>query len=109
MWLVRQGAPQEVITTAWQRHVFPKDRSVDLHAYTFCVLDRLLTALHRRDVFAKPSWRYADPRAVPPVGLPLQPAVGGHRRQPLLSAANCVSATGRVRRINSGRWAWYLT
>ena len=24
-------------------------------------------------------------------------------------SANCVSATGRVRRINSGRWAWYLT
>jgi hypothetical protein len=43
-------------------HVVRKDRSVDLHAYTFCVLDQLLTALHRRDVFAKPSWRYADPR-----------------------------------------------
>jgi len=57
------GAPQEVITTAWQRHVVRKDRSLDLHAYTFCVLDRLLTALRRRDAFAKPSWRYADPRA----------------------------------------------
>jgi TnpA family transposase len=27
----------------------------------------------------------------------------------MASAANCASATGRVRRINSGRWAWYLT
>jgi TnpA family transposase len=27
------------------------------------VLDQLLTALRRRDAFAKPSWRYADPRA----------------------------------------------
>ena len=58
-----KGAPQEVITTAWQRHVFRKDRTLDLHAYTFCVLDQLLTALRRRDAFAKPSWRYADPRA----------------------------------------------
>jgi hypothetical protein len=58
-----KGAPQEVITNAWQRHVVRKCRSVDLHAYTFCVLDQLLTALHRRDVFATPSWRYADPRA----------------------------------------------
>jgi hypothetical protein len=36
---------------------------VDFHAYTFCVLDELHTALRRRDVFVAPSWRYADPRA----------------------------------------------
>jgi hypothetical protein len=58
-----KDAPQEVITNAWQRHVFRKDSSVDIHAYTFCVLDQLATALYRRDVFTKPSWRYADPRA----------------------------------------------
>jgi len=52
-----------VITNAWQRYVFRKDSSVDIHAYTFCMLDQLVTALHRRDVFTKPSWRYADPRA----------------------------------------------
>src|ERR1700686_254026 len=55
--------PQEVIRNAWQRYFFRKDSSVDIHAYTFCVLDQLVTALHRRDVFTKPSWRYADPRA----------------------------------------------
>ena len=27
------------------------------------MLDQLLIALRRRDAFAKPSWRYADPRA----------------------------------------------
>ena len=58
-----KNAPQEVIRNAWQRYVFRKDSSVDIHAYTFCVLHQLLTALHRRDVFTKPSWRYADPRA----------------------------------------------
>jgi hypothetical protein len=58
-----KDAPQEVIRNAWQRYVFQKDSSGDIHAYTFCVLDQLVTALHRRDVFTKPSWRYADPRA----------------------------------------------
>jgi hypothetical protein len=52
-----------VIRNAWQRYVFRKDSSFDIHAYTFSVLDQLLTALHRRDLFTKPSWRYADPRA----------------------------------------------
>jgi hypothetical protein len=40
-----------------------KDGSVDIRAYTFCVLSHLQTAIHRRDMFTRPSWRYADPRA----------------------------------------------
>lgn len=56
-------APREVVGKSWQRHVLREDGSVDFHAYTFCVLDELNTALRRRDVFVAPSWRYADPRA----------------------------------------------
>jgi TnpA family transposase len=56
-------APREVIDKAWQRYVVPKDGRVDLRAYTFCVLKHLQTAIYRRDVFTRPSWRYADPRA----------------------------------------------
>ena len=52
-----------MIRKPWQRHVLREDGSVDFHAYTFCVLDELHTALRRRDVFVAPSWRYADPRA----------------------------------------------
>jgi len=40
-----------------------EDGSVDIRAYTFCTLDRLATAIQRRDVFTSRSWRYADPRA----------------------------------------------
>jgi len=58
-----QDAPQGVIGNAWQRYVLRKDGSVDIHAYTFCMLNRLAAAIQRRDVFTKPSWRYADPRA----------------------------------------------
>jgi TnpA family transposase len=56
-------APLEVVRKPWQRHVLREDGSVDFHAYTFCVLDQLQTALKRRDVFVPQSWRYADPRA----------------------------------------------
>lgn len=56
-------APRAVIDAAWQRYVLPVDGHLDMRAYTFCVLSKLATALHRRDVFVQPSWRYADPRA----------------------------------------------
>ena len=56
-------APLEVVGKSWQRHVLREDGSIDFHAYTFCVLDELQTALKRRDVFVRQSWRYADPRA----------------------------------------------
>jgi hypothetical protein len=56
-------APLEVVRKPWQQHVLREDGSMDFHAYTFCVLDELLTALKRRDVFVTQSWRYADPRA----------------------------------------------
>ena len=55
-------APREVVAKSWQRHVLRADGTLDFHAYTFCVLDQLRTALKRRDVFVAPSWRYADPR-----------------------------------------------
>ena len=55
-------APREIVGKSWQRHVLREDGTVDFHAYTFCVLQGLQTALKRRDVFVAPSWRYADPR-----------------------------------------------
>ena len=57
------SAPSEVINKPWQRYVFREDGEFDVHAYTFCVLNRLQLALKRRDIFVSPSWRYADPRA----------------------------------------------
>lgn len=55
--------PSEIIGKSWQRHMRHEDGTLDFHAYTFCVLDELRTALKLRDVFVAPSWRYADPRA----------------------------------------------
>ena len=55
--------PSEIIGKSWQRHVMREDGTFDFHAYTFCVLEELKTALKIRDVFVAPSWRYADPRS----------------------------------------------
>ena len=38
------------------------DGGVDKKAYVFCCLDRLRSALRRRDLFVAPSVRYADAR-----------------------------------------------
>lgn len=58
-----RDAPLDGIGGAWQSSVVRADGSIDIRAYTFCTLDRLAKAIHRRDVFTKRSWRYADPRA----------------------------------------------
>ncbi|MDQ2944969.1 MAG: Tn3 family transposase, partial [Acidobacteriota bacterium] len=53
--------PLDIVDAAWRGHVIC-DGKVDPQAYTFCFLDRLRKGLRRRDVFAAPSVRYADPR-----------------------------------------------
>lgn len=56
-------APMEAVTQPWQPYVVDPDGKFDRRAYTFCILDRIQTALRRRDIFVTPSWRYGDPRA----------------------------------------------
>jgi TnpA family transposase len=53
--------PLGVVNNAWRPYVV-HDGTIDGKAYTFCVLDRLRTALRRRELFVTPSLRYADPR-----------------------------------------------
>jgi len=55
--------PAAIVGKAWQRHVVLEDGTRNTRAFTFCALDLLRTAIRRRDVFVKPSWRYADPQA----------------------------------------------
>lgn len=50
-----QDAPHDIIGKPGQRHVLREDGGVDLHAYTFCALQALQTALKRRDLFVAPS------------------------------------------------------
>src|ERR1017187_555499 len=57
------SAPLSVVPPKWRRHVGDVQSRSQQRAYTFCVLDRLRKALHRREVFVSPSCRYADPRS----------------------------------------------
>jgi TnpA family transposase len=52
----------EIVTRGWRGYVFDKDGVVDKKAYVFCCLDRLRSALRRRDLFVATSIRYTDAR-----------------------------------------------
>lgn len=53
--------PMDFVPKSWQRRVL-KNGVVDRRAWTLCLVDRLRGAIRRRDIFAVPSLRYADPR-----------------------------------------------
>ena len=57
------NAPLDVIPANWRRHVGKAQNASEQRAYIFCVLDQMRSALRRRDVYVRPSWRYADPRS----------------------------------------------
>ncbi len=57
----------KLVPPAWRKAVYSNpelpEGAVDRDAYVVCVLEQLYRALNRRDVFASPSNRWADPRA----------------------------------------------
>jgi TnpA family transposase len=58
-----KDAPLAVVSKSWVKLVIGEDDQIDRKAYTFCVLQRLRSALRRRDIFVHKSLRYSDPRA----------------------------------------------
>jgi TnpA family transposase len=58
---------EDLVPRLWHRAVFANAAllpgEVDRDAYVLCILESLHRALRRRDVFASPSNRWADPRA----------------------------------------------
>lgn len=65
--LLPREVDAELVPAMWKRAVFSNTKlvqgAVDRDAYVVCVLEQLHRALNRRDVFAAPSNRLADPRA----------------------------------------------
>lgn len=55
-------APLGVLTPGWERLVLADGDGPKRRPYTFCVLDELVRALRRRDVFVAGSTRWDDPR-----------------------------------------------
>jgi hypothetical protein len=54
-------APMAIVSRGWGRYVGTTE-DFDRKAYVFCCLDRVSTALRRRDIFVAPSLRHADAR-----------------------------------------------
>jgi TnpA family transposase len=52
----------EIVTKGWRKYVVGDDGVIDKKAYVFCCLDRLRSALRRRDLFVGQSIRYRDAR-----------------------------------------------
>lgn len=65
--LLPREVDAELVPAMWRRAVFSNAKlpqsAVDRDAFVVCVLEQLHRALNRRDVFASPSNRWADPRA----------------------------------------------
>jgi len=53
--------PVTIVNRAWRRYVGTGE-DFDRKAFVFCCLDRVRTALRRRDIFIAPSVRHADAR-----------------------------------------------
>ncbi len=56
------AAPTTFVSAGWKRQVRARDGAIDKVAYRLCLLEGMRTAIRRRDLFASPSLRYADPR-----------------------------------------------
>lgn len=65
--LMPEETDQKLVPLAWRPVVYANPDlptgTVDRDAYVVCVLEQLFRALMRRDVFARPSHRWSDPRA----------------------------------------------
>lgn len=63
----REHTAEDIVTGSWRRLVFENPDlpppQIDRAAYTFCVLEALWRALRRRDVYARGTDRWGDPRA----------------------------------------------
>ncbi len=56
------SAPLAGISKAWKRRILWQNGYIDRQSYTLCTLERLQTALRRRDIFVSASTKWTDPR-----------------------------------------------
>jgi len=56
------SAPLGFVPSGWKQQVKARDGSMDSLGYRLCLLDSMRVGIRRRDLFAFPSLRYADPR-----------------------------------------------
>lgn len=88
-------APLQIVTRGWRRYVLDGD-NFDRKAYVFCCLDRVRSALRRRDLFIAPSIRYADAR----LGLLSETAWSTARLTISRSLGHSLSAVDTLKRLS---------
>jgi len=75
-------AHKELVSGSWRRLVYGNPglggRRIDRHAYTFCVLEVLWSALRSKDVYAIGAGKSGDPRAKLIPDAPVERALGHH-------------------------------
>src|ERR1039458_920675 len=86
----------EIVTRRWRGYVFDKDGVADKKAYVFCCLDRLRSALRRRDLFMAPSIRYTDAR----IGLLIGAAWENSRSTICRSLGHSLSADETIAKLS---------
>ena len=57
------SAPLGFVPSGWKRQVKARDGGVDSLGCRLCLLEAMRVGIRRRDLFAAPSLRYADPRS----------------------------------------------
>ncbi len=57
------AAPLKIVDKKWAGWVIDENGSIDRRAYTFCVLEKLLEGLRRRDLFVSSGEKWSNPRA----------------------------------------------
>ncbi|MDJ0634045.1 MAG: DUF4158 domain-containing protein [Xenococcaceae cyanobacterium MO_188.B29] len=57
------SAPLKIVDKKWAGWVIAENGNIDRRAYTFCVLEKLLEGLRRRDLFVSSGEKWSNPRA----------------------------------------------
>ncbi len=97
-------APIQIVSRGWRRYVLDGD-GFDKKAYIFCCLDRVRSALRRRDLFVAPSIRYADAR----LGLLSEAAWTASRQTISRSIGHSVSASETLKKLGQDLDETYRT
>ena len=58
--LQMETPPLSAIVKSWVRWVVSSKGQIDRRAYTFCIIERLVEGLRRRDLFVSPSERWSN-------------------------------------------------
>jgi hypothetical protein len=61
--IAMDDAPLKIVDKKWAAWVSSENGSIDRRAYTFCVLEKLLEGLRRRDLYVSSGEKWSNPRA----------------------------------------------